>query len=686
MAPTSPPETNASLLAKISDMETKIKQLKSEYEKLQVSDRNKEIYLFNILEADLPVTFYWVDKNGTVLGCNHMQAVLYGINSAAELIGKDIYYLGERQGWDRTICDKVRANDLEVMRTGQSIPWEEEAQIGGEKKVFLSYKNPLVSEDGKILGVFGFSVDITERKKAELALKNALKAAEAASEAKTEFIRNMSHDLRTPLSGIIGMADMISHAPEAAITKEGAHDIHQAGVALLNLLNEIIETTQLESANITHQKSCFSLKQIVDTLTSIFNPTIKQKKLALETYYDDNIPDVLFGQALLLHRIILNLFSNAVKFTSKGSISLEVSLLQKREDNVSLKIILKDTGIGIPADKLETIFEKFSRLDPSYSNHYKGSGLGLYMVKQFIKKLGGDIKVDSTLGKGSQFTCIVQFKIPTLAQMKKYKKTHDTQSATVDEQPVSTSTLSLTDKKQPLRVLLVEDTLLPRKVATNLLIDSGCSVSTAETATEAIEKSLQESFDIIYMDIGLPDGNGIDVTKQIRQNPNNPNAATYIAVLTAHSDPEVKKNCLNAGAQIVLDKPLTEKGIQTTDIKIQEYANLQKEELPLFDLSSMAGLMGGNTLLAKEMFSAFMKTLPKIQQDITHSFQQHDWKKLKYFVHSLHGELCYTGALRLKEVTRAFEMELIKQSGDYDKHYQRLMQTIKVTIDHTRSF
>lgn len=583
----------------------------------------------------------------------------------------------------------------------------------GEIRWIKDNSTPIYDRKGIHIGFAGIAQDITDDKKQEEFNIKAKEAAEAASAAKTEFIRNMGHDLRTPLSGIIGMANMINHMPEAVVTQEDAKDIREAGMALLNLLNEIIETAQLESGDIKPEKSCFALKHTIDALTSIFRPAIREKGLTLETYYDDNIPEVLYGQELLLHRIILNLLGNAVKFTAHGAISLEVSLSQKTSDKVSLKIVVKDTGTGIPTDKQEVIFDKFSRLTPSYANNYKGSGLGLYMVKQFIEKLGGDIKVSSTLGNGAQFTCSVQFKIPTNAQLKKYHKPNQDDESQPDQAMQyefdKVTKKNKTEKQnqeiltpeigEKLHALLIEDTLLPRKIAEGLLKKAKYEVEIAETAQEAIEKSKQLKFDLIYMDIGLPDGTGIDVTKKIRENPDNPNVNTYIVALTAHADPEIKRECLAAGMQDVFNKPLDPKKIAIAETLMNEHlfsktkksvtvATVQAKKtlqeiskLPLLDLKVSMEMMGGNQALAKEMLDLFMEQLPEFQSNITEALNKKDWSMLKHYVHKLHGGICYAGATRLKAITYDFEVSLNKNTGNYADFYEQLIHTISDTED-----
>lgn len=547
-------------------LQDELNALRQAYKTLALSNQKNELYLYNILRADLPgVTFYWMDKNSTVLGCNRMQATLFGLDSPADFIGKDVYYLGKLNGWDRAVCDKIRENDIEVMRTGETISHEENVSLYGKQHVFLSYKTPLQNEQGKVLGIFGFSVDITPQKKAELLAIKAKNAAEMANTTKTEFIRNMSHDLRTPLSGIIGISSFISDSSESGLIKEYAQDIHQAGTSLLHLLDEIIETAELDSPAPAYEKSCFELKKVYNDIVNMFKPALQQKGITLTQQYDNNIPDFFFGEALLLDRILLNLLGNAVKFTEKGNINFAVALLKKANGRATVKFTITDSGIGIPEDKISIIFDKFTRVSSAYGSNTKGSGLGLYLVKRFCDYLGGTIDVNSTLGVGSTFTVTVQFLLPTPEQLP--------QNPQATPSPDSAKTAKNNLTQAPAHVLLIEDTKLPRIAAQNLLSTHGFIVETAESATEAIGKLAHAKFDIIYMDIGLPDGDGLDITKSIRQNPGHPNNKTFIAVLSAHVGSDQQQACRDAGAQIILQKPLTEEKIIDIQKTMLDYTN-----------------------------------------------------------------------------------------------------------------
>ncbi|MGA2655623.1 MAG: ATP-binding protein, partial [Gammaproteobacteria bacterium] len=406
-------------------------------------------------------------------------------------------------------------------------------------------------------------------------------------------------------------------------------------------------------------------KNTIDALIAIFKPTIKQKGLKLEVYYDDNIPHILFGQELLLHRIILNLFSNAVKFTEHGAISLEVSLLQKKADKISLKLVIKDTGIGIPEDKQEVIFDKFSRLSSSYATAYKGSGLGLYMVKEYIKKLGGDIKVNSTPGRGAQFTCTVQFKMPTPAQLKKFQALQAIQLAENTIEPVKTK----------IDILLVEDNELVQKATIFNLKSWGFDkVDVVATGQQAINNSENKKYDLIFLDLGLPDMNGLEVAQLIRKNLVSPSQQTPIIALTAHADEKIKKECMAAQINKVLLKPMLERDVKKISTELLGHPFAAQ----IIDFALWQKRCGDNRDLAMETQQLMFKQLPEIKNKTTAALNKVELADFNHMIIECYGELMYCGLPAL-ETQASLLIEAIQENKKQE--IKKLHQAFCVEID-----
>lgn len=393
------------------NVETELKYLKEEAEK---NSKLANTYLSNMI-ANLPETFYWMDKNGKILGCNDNQARLFGLHEASELIGKNGYDIAKIVGWPAETVDAFRKNDLEVMETRQTKRIEETAIINDEQRTFVSFKNPLIDNNNQVIGVFGVSVDITERKEAEEALVAEKQRAESANEAKSEFIRNMSHDLRTPFNGILGFSRYLEKIEQDPTKKEFLSYITQSCEKLLALVNEILTLTSLDTGEQSIKPIECNIKEIVDEIKLLMNAQIKNKHLEFFINYINQIPNIIIIDRTRVHRILLNLIANAIKFTEKGSITINVEITQPNniENAATLIIEITDTGIGIPQDKYELIFERFSRLTIASQGKYEGTGLGLYIVKQMINELNGTIEVQSIVDQGSKFICKIPCVIKT---------------------------------------------------------------------------------------------------------------------------------------------------------------------------------------------------------------------------------------------------------------------------------
>lgn len=283
----------------------------------------------------------------------------------------------------------------------------------GEIRWILDRGFPIINQNNECLGVTGVAIDITEEKKTEEALQRAKEQAEAANKAKTEFLANMRHDFRTPFVGILGMAQLLESEEQDLKKKEGLSCITQSAQALLDQLNEILEFIQLEEAVFPILDKQFHLAQVVRELGDMMRPSATHKGLQLKVKSDLAIGEVI-GDRIRTHRILSNLLSNAIKFTQQGTVSLEVKLLKQKENRVLIQFIVEDTGIGIPQDKRDVIFERFNRLTSSYSGVYNGKGLGLRLVKQFLDELGGEVAVKSAEGKGSRFEVLIPYKLPLL--------------------------------------------------------------------------------------------------------------------------------------------------------------------------------------------------------------------------------------------------------------------------------
>ncbi len=288
----------------------------------------------------------------------------------------------------------------------------------GEKIIQLSSKIPLRDEKGNIIGVIGNTVDITALKKIETELREAKEKLEKANSIKTEFIRNMEHDIRTPFSGVWGITNVLWQRETEPEKKELLGDVTNCTKELLDYCNGILDYAKIEQGNLPLLEKKFNIHKLIDSVITIETPPAKYKKLNLTLEYDENLPIILVGDQYRLQRILINLVSNAIKFTQQGEVKLCVKLVKLQDNkNAIIRFIVEDTGIGIPQEKQDFIYEKFAKVIPSNKGTYKGIGLGLKIVKQFIEEMGGEIDLKSEPGQGSTFVCTLPFKLPLVSDI-----------------------------------------------------------------------------------------------------------------------------------------------------------------------------------------------------------------------------------------------------------------------------
>lgn len=367
--------------------------------------KNIYSYLEGIIAA-VPGCVYWMNREGRYLGCNDEMAKLYNLDSRQAIVGKtyeDIY--------NKKTGDGYREADTEVMTSGEPLTKEEiNYAVDGFSKVhYLSHKVALRDKFGNIIGMLGNSVDITKQKQYEYALNEAKTKAEAANFAKSEFLAVISHEFRIPLTGILGMAKLVSMQdlpPEKQ--QEYVNNISSAGMYLLNLINDTLDFAKLEAGKYELSSAPIDLSLLIEETCTMLTPLSKAKNLELLIQYDQNIPYVL-GDKPALRQIIINLVGNAIKFTEQGTVSVQVECLEKIENSAKLVFSISDTGIGIPEDKQGMIFDHFSQVDASHSRRHSGTGLGLTITKQLIDLMSGSIGVMSQEGKGTTFRCVIDF-------------------------------------------------------------------------------------------------------------------------------------------------------------------------------------------------------------------------------------------------------------------------------------
>ncbi len=496
--------------------------------------------LRNIISM-IPGNIFWKDKDGYYMGCNNNVAQIFGYTSPEGVIGKQNVEL-----FDPALAEQTSHIDNEILRTAQAAYLEEHGlNIHKLPAIYLTKKSPLLDKEGNVIGLLGVSLDITERKKIEEDLKQAKERAETASRAKSEFVANLSHDIKTPLAGIIGMAELLAYRLNDKKNLEFAQIILMSGQQLLNFFDNCLEAFKLES-DITLITESFSLSTLMSEIRHLFHASISAKQLDFDIHIHKDTPDHLTGCRAGLYRILLNIVGNAVKFTRAGKVFITISsdLHPHPNNSINLYISVEDTGIGIDNDKFNIIFDRFTRLIPSYKGTYEGSGIGLYIVKHYITAMNGDIHVTSRENKGSRFDMTLPFDIcqsPVITAAPKITKktTQDTSSSSTHH------------------ILLIEDNYAAQMVQNSLLSSMHCTVDLADCGERALEMFEPAKYDLIFLDIGLPGMQGDAVARFIRKLEQHSQSHTPIIALTAHTTADITHQYLSNGIDAVYSKPLT---------------------------------------------------------------------------------------------------------------------------------
>jgi two-component system CheB/CheR fusion protein len=450
--------------------------------------------------------------------------------------------------------------------------------------------------------------------------------AEEAVKVKQQFLSNMSHEIRTPMNAIVGFTKVLLKTNLSDKQNEFLQAIKTSGETLTVLINDILDLAKVDAGKMSFEQTPFKMETAISSMLHLFEIKIKEKNLVLVKEYDKGIPEILMGDPTRLHQIILNLVSNAIKFTTKGKISVSVNLLSEDEEKVTIEFSVTDTGIGIPQDKIGTIFEIFQQADSGTARLYGGTGLGLAIVKQLVEPQGGSINVISKVGQGSTFSFILNF-----------NKIGDN---TIVEPNITESTRKIENVK----ILVVEDIMLNQLLMKTLLSDFGFEYDIASNGKIAIEKLQVNTYDIILMDLQMPEMNGFEATEYIR---NVMNSKIPIIALTADVTTVDLTKCTAVGMNDYISKPLDDKllydkivslvkpHIPIVSDKSIERAYTHNEKLKYVNLSYLTQHSKSNSKLILEMISIYLEQTPPLIKAMKQGLHDKDWNLLQSSVHKM---------------------------------------------------
>jgi PAS domain S-box-containing protein len=742
--------------------------------------------LYHSLVETLPVHVFRKDRDGRFTFANSLFCTTLG-RPLAEILGKTDYDF-----YPAHLADKYREDDVRVMDGGETMNLVEEHQRPDGQKLYVQVlKTPVQGAGGAVVGIQGLFWDITARKRAEEEMQKAKEAAEAANRSKSIFLTTMSHEIRTPMNAIIGMAELLLETELGEEQREYVDLVRKSGDSLLGVINDILDFSKIEAGRLELDITEFHLRDALGDVLDTLAPRAHQKGLELVCHVAPEVPDALRGDPLRLGQVITNLVGNAVKFTGTGEVIVEVEPVTRDGDILSLHFAVSDSGIGIPADKQQAIFEAFAQADGSTTRKYGGTGLGLTIAKRLVEMMGGRIWVESTPGQGSTFHFTARFDLPQGPLRKPVPTDEDrmrgmavlvvddsatnrrllgdtlrhwqmrptlldsgaravevmleaaragepfplalvdvhmpgmdghTLAERIRQHPelAGTILMLLTSGGQPgdgvrrqglgiaaclskpvkqadlwraimqalgmplpaevadgvpaclpddrrLRVLLAEDNPVNRKLAVRLLERRGHNVTIATNGREALNVLAETSFDVILMDVQMPEMDGFEATAAIRRREAVTGQRTPIVAMTAYAMKGDRERCLAAGMDGYVSKPIRAwdlfeaveaVGSQASRTFVPTSATASN----LLDRPTALARVGGDSELLRELAGLFLEEYPRLLEEVRAAVDAEDAVRLKGVAHSLKGSVDNFAAAAVYEA--ALTLEMLGRNGN----------------------
>jgi PAS domain S-box-containing protein len=599
-------------------------------------------YSLSLIEASRDPLFT-ISPQGKITDMNEATVRVTGV-PRNELIGADFFNYF-------TQPNKAKEGYQEVFDKGFVADYPLTLMDG--KLTDVLFNGSVYKDDrGNVLGAVVVARDITDQKRiekelieakvaAELATgiaeeakrkaEDATRIAEDAVKSKQQFLSNMSHEIRTPMNAIIGFTKVVLKTELSAKQKEYLTAIKMSGDALIVLINDILDLAKVDAGKMTFEKTPFKMASSISAMLHLFEAKIQEKNLELIKEYDINIPEVLIGDPVRLHQIILNLVSNAVKFTAKGRITVSVKKINEDEEKVSIEFAVSDTGIGISENKMIKVFDNFQQASSNTARLFGGTGLGLAIVKQLVEQQGGVVAVKSTLEVGSTFSFTLDFQ------------------KTVAKAEMETEIMELNTAIKNIKVLVVEDMALNQLLMRTILDDFGFERDIAANGKIAIEKLTQRDahgaltiYDIILMDLQMPEMNGFEATEYIR---NTMKSKIPIIALTADVTTVDLAKCKAVGMNDYLAKPIDERLLYSKIVglvkkPIADSVNKEKKIEPIekarcTNLGYLNKMTKSNPILMMEMIKAYLQQTPLLIDEMKSSFQEKNWLVLQTVLHKM---------------------------------------------------
>lgn len=556
-------------------------------------------------------------------------------------------------------------------------------EISVGEKTWVQTIVPIFAAGSGALAVYCY--DVSERKAFEIALEKNRLAAESANQAKSDFLANMSHELRTPMNGIIGLSGLLTKMEIGEKAEELARAVHSSSHTLLKLLNDILDFSKIEAGEVTLEAIAFDPRQMARQVVQLQRPVAEGKGLSLECEIQQDLPARLVGDPSRLQQILNNLLNNAIKFTSRGSVRLVIEGQQQGAESCALSIRVEDTGIGIPEDKKESVFKKFTQADVSTARKYGGTGLGLSITRHLITLMGGRVALESTEGKGTCFTVSVTLKIASAQN----ENVEAAQENAIKERSAQES--------RKARIMIVDDHPINLLFLRNLLASLGFSnLAEARSGAEALALFEKSSFDLILMDCQMPDMDGYAAARRIRAQEGAGKHTPVIAV-TADAIKGAQDKCLAAGMDGYVTKPIEEKALcavlaqvfstaesparsKDEDFGIVEQKTSSQSEI--LDCARFDQFTHKDPEAERQIIALFSETAQESLQALADSLQDNHHGAWERYTHKLYGSAANFGARALaRACDEAQELTDLQDKkaalGQMNTHYRMLNQYLE---------
>ena len=662
-----------------------ITQRKRAEEALRDSENRMQAILDNS-----PAVIYVKNTHGRYVLVNRVFETLFHVDRVT---------VRDRTDYDifpREIASAFRANDQEVLKAQVPVQLEEVAPHDDGLHTYISTKFPLRDTTGVIYGLCGISTDITERKRAEYELERAHQTAEAASKSKSEFMANISHEIRTPMNAFIGMTEL---ALDTRLTPEQRSYLvaaHTSAIDLLTLINDILDYSKIEAGKLELHAEPLRLREWLDRTLQPFRLRAREKGLLLDHEIEKSVPDALTGDVVRLRQVLVNLVSNAVKFTEHGDVTVSVDYAEggrpdsaaasSPPDIAQLLFTVADTGIGISKEKQRSIFQAFTQADASITRLYGGTGLGLAISNQLAMMMGGRLWVESEVGHGSRFYFSVALAVNPAPAW-------DDVSAIQVEAEAKPLPFG-----PPLRVLVAEDNAVNRELITTVLRKMGHTVEVATNGYQALGALDRQVFDVVFMDVQMPDLDGIKATREIRRleqerpraDRSAPAPHVPIIALTAHALKGDRENCLAAGMDDYLSKPVRRADLMGAIDRVLQRSR-GGEELAAtaadghFSRARLLEELQGDEAALRRFLSLFIESTPELLERMRASIEAKDAGALGLAAHTLKGSLLQIGEAAARAQAQQIEtmasrhdlVEARRLMGEFTPELNRLMEAVR---------